>query len=442
MSAVTPETVEEQIEYVKEAVTNFSVPVSDIKGPRAVGISYDVLWVMPGYGTTTGSPGNHQADVLQGGVLCDLKRSTYKIENLSPYTLFLRLQRPMGYKNAPTALGMWEPAVHGKDSLLVPIKPHQTKNFHFSNASTGLMCPRQEMREGKPCVHLASFAMYREPLTDYGTMLTDNNLVGQDAVNITIITQYRANDGSIGKVGEYGIVSYTGTQRLNEINTGPPPVVRVCDLRMQGGNAEFAYFDRGGKTSDLFLMFTNQKNEQKGEVDGLDKETIYELPLAFPSRMPGDPVNRMSRFIRWNENDPAYTQKSWVVCELYFDFNDYKMKFKYVTFNANEWPAKSGMPGPILLGGSVLRPSVATSFAYKLRPNNGKIKTRVNASIHQSKQYSGLSDMEDGVLDVFLTALVVIVKVVKVGIEIAGMVGVLAITPETPSTMVATGTVA
>lgn len=438
VSAVTPEQVADQIEYIKEAVTNFSVPLSDIKGPRDSGNSYDILWVMPGFGTTSGTKGNNQSDVLLEGVLCDVRRSTYKIENLSPFTLYLRLQRPMGYKGAPTALGMWEPAVHGKDSLLIPIKPHQTKTFHFNNSSTGLMCPRQEMRQGKACIHLATLALSKEPLSDFGSVIAPKDLQSQDAVNITVVTQYRANDGSIGKVGEYGIVSYAGTQRMNEINTGPPPIVRVCDMRLQGGNAEFAYVDKA-HTKELIIMFVNQAGEQKQECDGLDKQTIYELPIAYPGKFPGDKVDRWARFIRWNEADPAYTKNAWIVCDLYYDFNAHQMRYKYITVADNQYPGVPGMSDPILPGGTILRPTASTSFAVKIRPYTSKIKTRVNATVHQARHYSGLSDLEDGILDVFLTAIVVIVKVVKVGVEIAGMIGVLAIDPPEHAFMVATG---
>lgn len=435
VSGVSAETLEEQIEYVKESLTSFSLLLSDVKGPRDTANSYDILWVMPGYGTT--SPVSGQDVLLADGVLCDLRHTVYKFENVSAYTLNLRLQRPMGFKTDPSALGMWEPAVHGKDSLLIPVKPHSTKVLTFSNASTSLMCPRLEMRKGRACVHLASFCVTKEPISDFGNASSSKD---QDAFMVTVVTTYRANDGVVGRVGNYNVVSFTGSQRLDEINSGPPPPIRLADLRVKGGNVEMASITLG--TKNVFALdFTTVSGAQVKDVDGLDKSTIYEIPYNIPGKAPGDKVNRFARYIRWNADDPAYDLNAWVVCDLHWEYTSKRNRYRYIAGNKDEWPnaiyASDGLTMP---SSTVLKPVYASEFAVKgiLRNNPRKVKVRVRAAVRYARVYHDLADVEDGILDTLLTAIVIIVKVVKVGVEIAGMVGMLAINPPSVGTQLCT----
>nr|AVB77240.1 hypothetical protein [Kwi virus] len=420
--------LDHQVEYEKDAIANFAILMKNVGLRGTTVTSYDILWIIPGYGADIARGGNN---LLVDGVACDLHTTSYLFNNSSPSTIYLRLQRPMGFKADPAAVGMWEPAVHGKDNVIVPIGPHTSRKLTFRNNSTSFMCPRQLVKAGRPCVHLATFSLFRDQLTDFGTNPGKDPLEHEVAVEVTVQTTFRANDGGVGDFETYHIVSFAGDSRMNEINSGPSSSVRVSDLRAPKGVVEAVrytpqYTDVSKKTF-VGLNFLTGIEMNSGIVDGLDIDTIYQLPYGINLTPSNGTKVRLCRFIKWVGTDVNYPMANWLVGDIVpsDDWSSYK-------FVAGTVESAESFGNDIgLFAHEVLVPATKT-LDFKLRRRVGKIGKCLAASQKPCRAYHQLSDEEDGVLDSVLTALVVITKIVKVGVELAGMVGLLVISPPNP----------
>lgn len=245
-----------EVQYSKTDVTSFRVMLNDIDARsgshNGAHKSYDLLWNLPGYGILT--------NVAKDGVACQLNETYYVFENRSDYVLYLRLQRPMGYKEDPSAIGMWEP-LSGKSSktLLIEMKPYTKRKIKVGNTSTTYMVPRHIMREGKVYVHLMSYAVFKDPWDFHGESPTVDGV----ALEVGVETHFLVNNGEYGnRKGDYIVDRYDNAKRMDMIDTGPGVPIRIKDLSIsteRGSNRVSALIAHknaayGGVRARFFLL--------------------------------------------------------------------------------------------------------------------------------------------------------------------------------------------
>jgi len=422
--APIPEGFESQIEYDKVDTTSFLVNLNNIPMRDAAAIySYDILWSMPGYGVANDAKAART--VAEHGIVCDLKTSHYTFTNTSPETLYLRAQRPMGYEASPSSLGMWEPlTVGGNSALVVAVKPHSRLNFHFTNGRTSLMVPRQTLVKGESVVHLLSFNVTREPLSDVGV---DVRAGAGTGFQLDISTKYRANDGKVGADERYWVESYSGSSRMDELNAGPPSTMRIADIRAPGGGIVALQIEVG--TRNLLAKFVTKNFSSIERPDGVDEETIYQLPNSLQCAA----IKDSKLFcIAFNKNK-RYTSnfgEVWVVGQIWCQSatTGYSWAFKACPSqpDASSYFPPNTMLNPVL---------DAEQTAIVLRRYGKSPKKFLAANRVEGRRLYSLHT-DAGFLTTLLNTVVVISKVVKVGLEIVGMVGLMAVPlPSTPQSL-------
>uniref|UniRef100_A0A1B6CLT9 Uncharacterized protein n=1 Tax=Clastoptera arizonana TaxID=38151 RepID=A0A1B6CLT9_9HEMI len=276
--SVDPSDLASQLEYIKKDLCSFDIPASDISVEDSTRRCYDVLWRVPGFSVldytyVTAQPGSSA---------CDLNHSTYTLLNKSPYTCYIRAQRPMGYRACPSSLAMWEP-VSTKSGLMTRLKPGERLAFGHDHFSTNFVVPRLTTSDGRSAVHLLSVSIYREPVTDYGTTPI---LTGLHSIEFNIENRYRVNNGSIGTFtgtdAPFVIRSFIGDSHMNRVSYGPPTPTRIRDIITPDGFAQVAkfvsYTTKSGNLCQLkFYAYIGGKLVAQDETPTLDPGTIYKV---------------------------------------------------------------------------------------------------------------------------------------------------------------------
>lgn len=392
-----------QVRYMKEDVGSFSVRLADIAIDGANRKSYDILWLAPGYGLP-----NTLSVSTAGGILCDLGKSVYRFLNNGPCTLYLRVQRPMGYKNSPGALGMWEPAdTGGSHELVHVVHPQKSVTLRFTNGSTSHMVPRMVMEASETCVHILSFSVWRRELSDMGVHVDSDELALQ--VNTTVA--YIANDGVVGELTtRLRVKAFNGDSRLDVINPGPPPDVRIMDLRNNTGPIGILRCEKFGNLIKATFSSGKRPVIFTETVDGLDPNVIYALPYRI-----GSVYNLCC--LCWSGNPT----KIWKVCEVNFDVALMKWVMKDIQGIQDNF---IDLPGTLSLC-PVLNEK-ATSVKVTTSGKGPSAFVAARMSVHRDYAALADGDLED-FADVLLGTITTILRVMKVSVEVAGFVGLLSV---------------
>nr|QIQ61198.1 MAG: hypothetical protein [Sina virus] len=436
-----------QVNYVKQSTGTFEFKHSAIslrEDPSQK--SHDVNWLVLGYGEQA------KKGVQDEGVATDLYDTEITIENISASTLYIRLQKPMGFRDDPAALAMWEPVVGRgkKQSLLVEVAPHSTRHFRLKNHSTSLVVPRQSYFNGRAAIHLYSMVPYRENISDTGMVYASN--ASRDVSNITaaIITttvHFQANDGTVGDEKNFVVESFSGSKRLDQVTTGPAVPIRFCDMHVPGGNVTAAglYPTRGTTHTAWRLVFFAENGTSPDvpairawtSVDNMDKESVYALPYAVPCVDPGTTNTEFNTpFIAWHEASDDGWIEGWVA--VYYEaveVNSTTNEPGHIhILEANAKSKQHLLPSsmritPVAGSSPLLVRSQKVSKVKDIREYGAPRALQAIQTKHRTYAQLKLQDANYG--ETLLDGLTVIVKVVTAALELATVFGFLAVPLQT-----------
>lgn len=388
--------VDASVLYTKSSTAAFEIKLKDVAVRNAVPSSYDICFVVPGYGLA-----NSQ------GVLCDLKGTTVELKNPSPYVITVRAQRPMGYVKDCAALAMWEP-LNGR--LTHEIKPGKAVTLHSSNAATDHMVPREETMSAKRVVHLFSMSLVREELSVAGTQATGSNEIG---LICEVMTRYKTVNGSVGEEDGYLVQKYAGSDRMNHVTNGPLEPLRFADIGLAGGSCQYVSFDANDSTKHLQVSFSaDKKGGALTAESDLDKKCVYrtDIPIFMAETKTGKPG--VAQYMKFNNKE------GWVY-GFYATAGGESTFFSPGMVQPNYF-TPSSVPVSTWLYPLSENASTSSVSVKRLRSVLGIQSLRTGHT-----DYEELRALEDGFWETALKALVVIYEVSKVAVEILGVAGVL-----------------
>lgn len=393
--AIETDEVDATVLYSKSVTGAVEVKIRDIALRGGVTMSYDIGLLLPGYGN------------LVNGVVCNLLGSTYVLTNPSPFTLTVRLQRPMGYADDCASLAMWEPL---GGVLVHELRPRATLKLGSSNGSTDHMVPREFTYKGERAVHVLSFAVYREPLTDFGTEPKNTSEIG---LIMEMVCRYQCVNGEQGQQTGYVVESYNGANRMNHISQGPLVPLRFRDINVPEGPVNIVGIDfvDSVKSKRLKMVFANKAGVTSDKND-LDVKTVYRFDTGLLM------INPITKKLGY-ANYVAFVNV-WTLgfmnsggtdgSEMFFTPGDYDDKYdKPLSKCVDEW----------------LYP--VSELTSKSTVKCRKIKGVLGIQSHTEK-FKTLADYkgkDDSIVSKLVKALVVVYDVSKLAVEILGVVGVL-----------------
>lgn len=433
LGSVAKVDLESQVQYEKTDITSFYVPLGDIPytiptQQQQSGLCrvYDVVWAMPGYSLAGDNLGSSEPE---GGSLCDVGQSKISVLNESPETVYMRLQRPMGYRDSPNSLAMWEPCK--KSEAVIPIKPHTHHKFTFENSSTSHMVPRQLNYGGSTCLDLATLYFTREPYSDMGADLStaNSNSIG---LQVEVQIHYKTSDTVVGETVRFAVQVYDNPAILDMTNSGPPQNVRVAEMR--SGNYYIKYIHTLPTGNCEFIDTNNVKSSL---VNGLDTQTVYLTPwqMMTANQDPNMTTASCGTCIAFNKDGTLSDQNpnTWLVCQLYPDTNvlNYKIKIKACTsskiLEAGFPPNSVFRPVAVLVSVVGGKTSEVTMIPVHRSTFRRGLRLRSYLAARRHSSYLAEHLYGDSLATHVLDTLTTIAKIVKIGVEIAGLVGLLAV---------------
>lgn len=397
-TGVETDEVDASVMYHKSITGAVQMTINDIKVRGANLESHDLFMILPGYGRVTDQ-----------GTLCDLLGSTYIMNNPSPYTITIRVQRPMGFKDDVNSLAMWEPL---GSKLIYEIPPRGELRLGSSNGATSHMAPRELTKLGKRCVHLISFSVFREPMTDVGNTPGADLLKSEVGLVIEAVTRYKCMNGDVGLTDGYLVETFSGSNRLNHVNVGPLVDLRFSDINIAGGPVVAVKFEEKGDR--MGILFSADGKNFVGDSD-LDVKTIYRISTPIPMQDNLSKKNGIAVYIGYVKSGSSLGY--WT--PGFLDGEDLSFKAGLIVKDAYRPDA---LPVDEWLRPVVARQGGKSSVSFRRRGG----ATCIQHNSVKIRGHQNLTALDDSLVETVLKGLVVIYEVTKVAVEILGVVGVLA----------------
>lgn len=398
---------DEYVVYSKADVTAFRMALAHVPyvteptEKRAC----DILWVLP-----------NQLE----GVTCQVVSADVTFTNMSPETIFVRLQRPLAYASDVSSLAMWE-AVPANTPVF-SLRPHSSRVLKLGVAAPRDLVARRVYCKERVCMHLLSYKTCREPVSDTGEPLTYINNV--DALEVQVCVRYTAHEGTIGRRKQFCQVVHADDKYLDLVSQMPATPIAIGDL---GALDQAISLCVVSKNSDChFMEFVGfDMTSVDYRPTGLDLDTIYSLPAGYVPEGKGSAIAVML----YNYNEIAAAIKGrWIlgVLESKKDGSKYKIKFELV--------ATSDSNSACFPATMTLTPLLKKSAALKGYDRNVELllaRSRITLpsgrvyKVHSLGTYGGYTAFHSTGTAALLDSIVMVVKILKAGITFAGAVAAL-----------------
>lgn len=412
--------LESQVQYEKVDMTNFVVPLVDI--PLTNGDFdrvYDLLWALPGYSLKL--PAERPR-----GVVCDILRSKVTFYNKSPETVYMRVQKPMGYRDSQSSLAMWEPVFHNE--LIKPLKPHQKCSVVIHHGRTSQMVPRVVPVGIASCLDVFTASFKREVYSDSGMSLAAPD-AKEDGVQVEVQVEYRTSDSSTGQEKRFQVAVYDDDAVMDVVVAGPPATLRGVDIATSN-NSPIKYFNfnllnKGTKYYWVLSGYTDNKTYDI-HLSGLDTTIVYMLPRLNVQGENYQMEHNKNVCITAVVDPDSSGEVFWKAILVWYDEDGQKVEDvpqdkKSFNFNGCTLFAPYLKLKPLLfsLEMELLNRGVVQCRGVGRKPSHYLQAKPILRSHH--------SHLTKPMVEHILDTLVTIHKIVKVGLAIAGTIGLLAV---------------
>ncbi|MCD1182924.1 hypothetical protein, partial [Leptospira sp. Pond_2020] len=413
--------VEAQVEYHKSEQTSFRVMADDVAVRSESHKSFDLLWRLPGYGA--------EAVPEQSGIVCGIGQAHYELENVSDYILYIRLQRPLGYKASPSSIAMWEPISPHANTVVIELKPHDRKKIVVNNTGTMYMTPRHVNLSGGVYCHLMSMSLYRDMVNFHGNPVKPESV----ALTVDVDLRFRVNDGQVGPQKGFVVSMFPDSVRMDEVDPGPSVETRVEDLSFEADDntakrhpCDFIRFrTESGRVKAFGIRYVPDKKNGSGNfvkgILSLDRSVMWQFRsgiLAYPTNGAAGKDSTLMSFnaITWDSTAGAF-----VLASPRAVVNSSTISSTYIW--ADSLPSYTYDSTPVLRSSEMLTPMSHDKqpkfVGYKIKKPSKPLRSRISDPLLQaSYQLSGI--------DTILDSVVIVVDVIRVIASFAAAVGFLA----------------